>query len=216
MIYTSSYDSCPQDHYLKYSISGDRGISVQYTGFCVPKLAPKRTFWQQWHDNIGVISEIDNNKYYIKEYFEQVLSLLNPEEIYKELDGSTLLCYENNDEFCHRHIVAAWLELLLGVSIPEVKESSSIKIAERPDYIKSCLEDIMKQHCDMGNFKTLRAAFLYKKILKLKIVAREIREIDIICYDNYLREISNIWAEIVVEENEKNEKLILAKKKQEN
>ena len=29
-------------------------------------------------------------------------------------------CYEDNMEFCHRHIVAAWLELSLGIEINEI------------------------------------------------------------------------------------------------
>jgi len=31
-----------------------------------------------------------------------------------------LLCYEKPNEFCHRHIVAAWFEILLGIHVPEI------------------------------------------------------------------------------------------------
>lgn len=72
-------------------------------------LAPKLSFWKVWHknQNFGMISEEENNKYYVEHYYEQVLLKLDPEEIYRELDNSILLCYEENTEFCHRHIVAA-------------------------------------------------------------------------------------------------------------
>ena len=32
---------------------------------------------------------------------------LDPYEVYSDLDGKAMLCYENADQFCHRHIVAA-------------------------------------------------------------------------------------------------------------
>ena len=35
------------------------------------------------------------------------------ELIYDQLDNSILLCYEDNNQFCHRHLVAAWFELFL-------------------------------------------------------------------------------------------------------
>lgn len=41
--------------------------------------------------------------------------------IYRKLDYSILLCYESNTEFCHRHIVVACFEILLGVNVSEKK-----------------------------------------------------------------------------------------------
>lgn len=58
-----------------------------------------------------------------------------------------MLCYETNTEFCHRHIVAAWFELLLGVEIPEAK-AKDYEIEyniERPEYIKEYLEEVIKR-----------------------------------------------------------------------
>ena len=57
MIYTSSYDEQKRTIYKTYSISGDRGQKVNYKGEYYSKLAPKKSFWQVWHDNIGKISE---------------------------------------------------------------------------------------------------------------------------------------------------------------
>jgi len=48
-----------------------------------------------------------------------VLSKLDPQRLYEDLDGSILLCWENSDQFCHRHIVAMWLEKNLGIEVPE-------------------------------------------------------------------------------------------------
>lgn len=119
MICTSKHNEFLNKNYDTYTISGNRGKDANYEGKCYPKLAPKLSFWEIWHDNIGTIPEEENNKYYIREYYKQVLSKLDPNQVYKELDNSILLCYEKNEEFCHRHIVSAWFEILLGTEVPE-------------------------------------------------------------------------------------------------
>ena len=145
MIYTSSHKDWNNEDLCKaYAISGNRGKDANWTGECYPKLAPKLDFWKIWHDNIGKIPEEENNKYYIEEYYKQVLSDLDVEEVYKELNNSVLLCYEDHTEFCHRHIVAAWFELKLGVVIREVKGTKDYLFqVSRPEYIKKYLEEIM-------------------------------------------------------------------------
>ena len=145
MIRTSSHKDWQSDRYKTYSISGNRGKDAGYHGKCYPELAPKLSFWKIWHDQIGKISEEENNRYYIQEYWNQVLLQLDVEKVYRELDNSILLCYEPNTYFCHRHIVAAWFEILLGVSVPEVVlRDSKIEEIDRPQYIKQYLEDVMK------------------------------------------------------------------------
>ena len=74
-----------------------------------------------------------------------------------------LLCYEPNTEFCHRHIVAAWFEILLDEYVPEVKFSDHIETVSRPFYVKCFLEDAMKYNRDMRGFKSLRALYLFEK-----------------------------------------------------
>ena len=144
MIYTSSYNNWQSDKYSTYSISGDRGKGANYQGKYYSKLAPKLSFWKVWHNNIGIIDEEENNRYYVQEYWNQVLSKLDPKEIYDELDNSTLLCYEFNTEFCHRHIVAAWFEIFLDVTIKETKANDyEIINIKKPEYIKNYLEDII-------------------------------------------------------------------------
>ena len=143
MIYTSSHNYCPKNKDT-VAISGNRGQDANYVGECFPKLAPKLSFWKTWHDNIGKIDEIENNTFYIKEYYNQVLSKLSPQEIYEQLDEKVLLCYENNNEFCHRHIVAKWLEITLGIYVPEIKLiNNEIKEVSRPKYIGNILEGLI-------------------------------------------------------------------------
>ena len=65
--------------------------------------------WKENHDN----------DYYIKCYNEQVLSKLNPKQVFVDLIELThswitfpkiaLVCYEKPSDFCHRHLVSKWL-----------------------------------------------------------------------------------------------------------
>lgn len=164
MICTSSYNDWQSDKYRTYSISGNRGKDANYQGKCYPELAPKLSFWKIWHDNIGKISEEENNRYYVQEYWNQVLSKLDPEKVFRDLDYSVLLCYEPNTGFCHRHIVAAWFEILLGIKVPEMKAKDyQTEETDRPEYIKQYLDDAMRLNRNMRGFKSLRALYLYEK-----------------------------------------------------
>ena len=84
MISTSSYNNWQSNQYITYSISGDREKSVNYKGRCYSKLAPKLSFWKIWHDNIGKVSAEENNRYYVQEYWNQVLSKLDPQQVYDD------------------------------------------------------------------------------------------------------------------------------------
>lgn len=155
MIYTCSHHNYQSNLYKTYAISGNRGQDANYQGEYFSKLAPKLSFWKIWHNNIGVIPEEENNKYYINEYYHQVLEHLNPYEIYSQLDNSILLCYEKNNEFCHRHIVAAWFELTLDIYVPEViVTNQSIIEVKHPIYIKQILKDIMLYNQPLKKIKS--------------------------------------------------------------
>ena len=209
MIYTSSHKNCNSDKYKTLAISGNRGRDAKYVGECYPTLAPKLSFWKIWHNNIGIINEDLNNKYYIEEYYKSVLSKLDPEKIYEELDNHILLCYEDNNEFCHRHIVSAWLELLLGVEVPEIKiNSDKIEKVERPAYIKEYLENFMKENNNMYGFSSIRAAYLFEKGKEMEDKASHFEEENRGYYESYIREaIFLISSADVEEENYKVKKL---------
>ena len=171
MIYTSSYKDWKSDKYKTYSISGDRGKNTEpeYQGEYYQALAPKKDFWKKWHKKIGKISEEENNWYYIQEFWKEVLSKLDPSQVYKELDDSVLLCYESSELFCHRHIVAAWFEILLDVKVPEiVAKGNEFEERERPAYIKEYLEAAMRQNRDMRGFTSLRALYLFEQSEELE------------------------------------------------
>lgn len=91
-------------------------------------LAPKRGFFETYRRN-------HDKSYYTQCYRAQVLAPLDADEVFHELSLMTggrtavLLCYEQMEEFCHRHLVAQWLTEN-GYS---VKEWSRITSPEVPD-----------------------------------------------------------------------------------
>ena len=146
MIYTSNYNNCNTELMKTYSISKDKGKDANYEGDFFFFLAPPEDLFRTWKNNIGKISEEENNKYYIREYYQRVLKQLEPEEVYKRLKDSILLCYEDNDKFCHRHIVSAWLEYYLNIKSYEVRiKDEKIDVLPRPDYIKDILYQIIDE-----------------------------------------------------------------------
>ena len=160
MIYTGGYKNCLKCNLV--SISGDRGKSVNYLGACFPTLAPKLSFLKEWHNNIGKIPEDENNRYYIEQFYKQVLKPLDSNEIVKILiDNTILLCYEDNMEFCHRHIVAYWLEKNLGIEVPEVKvdEFGNITILERPIWIGEILDVIISKEALESDKKLIKTHY---------------------------------------------------------
>ncbi len=98
---------------------GDKGIAVciypplDWAGARFPALEPPRKlFFARKADQI-------NDEEYEKRYREEVLSHLDAETIYKQLQDQVLLCWEDPGEFCHRRIIARWIKEKLGIDVPE-------------------------------------------------------------------------------------------------
>lgn len=144
-IYTSNYFECPPGNLI--SISGDKGEDAHFTGKVLLALAPKRGFWKQWKHNIGKVPELENNLFYIREYYEQVLKNLDVLVLLQKEENPILLCYEKANEFCHRHIVAEYLYLQKGIVVPEIAmdEQQNVVVKERPKYIRDALKDVMSK-----------------------------------------------------------------------
>lgn len=180
-IYTASYDSIKGDKYNDrlVSISGDRGKGVGFKGECFPELAPKKEFWTKWHNRKDPYS-IKNIEYYIREYYKQVLSSLNPEQVAEKLRNKILLCYEPNDQFCHRTIFGYWIELTLGVEVPEIEVSKDCKARRlsKLDYVKDILEKVMKENMEMGKYHCIKAVLLCNKAEILEKCAIEAMDDD--------------------------------------
>jgi uncharacterized protein YeaO (DUF488 family) len=79
-----------------------------YKGLQYKVLAPRYWFFREW-------KKTHDNDFYIENFNKEILSLLDPHEIVKKLkqiansDDIALICYEKPEDFCHRHLVAEWL-----------------------------------------------------------------------------------------------------------
>jgi len=144
-IFTGNYDECKVGNLI--SISGDRGRSVGFNGKAIPQLAPKRQFWNVWHNNIGKISDEENTRYYIQEYYKQVLSKVNIEELLKDEEDPILLCFEREQQFCHRHVLAEYIEMTYGIKVRDIKIDENLNIEEnpRPEYIRNILRTVIEK-----------------------------------------------------------------------
>lgn len=120
MIYTGYYSQIKEyesNGLIPVGISGK--IPDGFNGARYQQLAPKYTWWKQWHD------EHMSNDWFVEKYYETVLNQLNPAIVLQDLQkigkDVVLLCYETPEKFCHRHIVAQWLNVSLGLNICEFK-----------------------------------------------------------------------------------------------
>ena len=94
-------------------------------------MSPKLYLWKYYDSNPDNLSENDLIDWYIKEFYELRLKNTNPYELLNILeqkfgDEIILLCHENTNlflnkrTFCHRRLIADWIELETGIIIPEV------------------------------------------------------------------------------------------------
>lgn len=77
-------------------------------------LAPKYWFFKKYKED-------GDEEYYTEQYYKEVLSKLNAKDVFKKLgDDAVLLCWEAPNKFCHRHLVADWLNNELGLNVREI------------------------------------------------------------------------------------------------
>ena len=117
-IYTSYFaklKKIPED-IVRISICGK--APDWYDGIQYKKVAPKYGFFQEWKKN-------HDNDFYIEHFNAEVLDNLVAKNVYEDLnklsDGKdcVLICYEKSEDFCHRHLVADWLNQKLGINVEE-------------------------------------------------------------------------------------------------
>ena len=156
IIGTSCYENAKSGNTV--SITGDGGNAWGYYGPAYKKLAPSLKLYEYYRDNPDNLNDIDLIEYYIKEYFNHRLAGLNTKELlyeFKERFGTEiiLLCHElpsgsnkiTKKHFCHRRVVADFIELTTGIIVPEISinESGIITPEQQPDY-KPMLKRLMK------------------------------------------------------------------------
>ncbi len=105
-----------------YAISGREPNAVSVAGKApiwflgrqYKKLAPKYWFFQKYKKD-------GDEEFYKEQYYKEVLDKLEPQKVYNELGkNAVLLCWEKKGKFCHRRLVAEWLEKALGITIEEL------------------------------------------------------------------------------------------------
>ena len=79
-----------------------------YSGIQYKKLAPKYGFLMKYKQN-------QDRDAYINSFQKEILDVLNQDDVVSELSALSegkdivLLCFEKTQDFCHRHLVADWL-----------------------------------------------------------------------------------------------------------
>ena len=100
--------------------NGPKGVSIvlysprYWNGQEYKRLAPPLSLF-----NAYIRKEIDESGY-TNNYIELVLKKLDPYKVFMDLDNHILLGNVGYNKFCHRHIVAKWLEDALNLSIYEL------------------------------------------------------------------------------------------------
>ncbi len=92
----------------KYNPANAMSIAIWaprgYNGAKYPALYPPKFLLTAYKEGTVTIPQ------YIAIYNKEVLNKLDPAKVAAELEGKTLLCYEKSGTFCHRHLVAEWLQ----------------------------------------------------------------------------------------------------------
>jgi len=110
VIYTSYFSK------LRYLPDNAMPVSISlsspgwYKGKRYKILAPSWSILSEWR-------QTHNEERYVQRFNDEILGRLHPDGIYRNLcslawpyEDVVLLCYERPSDFCHRHLVAAWLE----------------------------------------------------------------------------------------------------------
>lgn len=124
MIYTTYFAQLKNlpPNIIPVSICGK--APVWYKGIQYKQLAPKYDFFMEW-------KRTHDNDYYIRHFNSEVLDTLTisdvlnklqfklPNQIRAQMNAPiwesedwhiALVCYEKPQDFCHRHLVANWLQ----------------------------------------------------------------------------------------------------------
>lgn len=123
------------------------------------KLIPDRNFE-------GKIESEDKIREYIRYYYVNVLSKLDPEKVYQDLKWDKLVTFDDG-EFSHGYIVAAWFKLFLGVQVKCVDKNEIFagKLRDvKPKWVIDILEEEIKKTIDnMKGFNSVRALYLFNQ-----------------------------------------------------
>lgn len=134
MIYTSYFANSRNFPQGAIPVAICRGVPNWYNGLVYQSVAPTQRILQEWHEdndqmayNVRFAHDVLRNVEPVRVLNE--LQLMVPYEIREKMDCPVwdsadvhiiLMCYEVADSFCHRHLVAAWLNRYFGTE--KIKE----------------------------------------------------------------------------------------------
>ena len=87
------------------------GIPDNFNGEIMRELNPPKQLLYDYKNGLC------NEDEYTERYMSNVLSQLNPLDIYNKIKGKVILCYCGRDSFCHRRLVLKWLENNFGKDV---------------------------------------------------------------------------------------------------
>ena len=140
------------------SITGDGGNAWGFYGNSYKKMSPRLYLWQYYDQNPDNLAEEELIDWYIREFYDLRLKNLNPNELMNTLNQKfgediILLCHElpglkiNKKHFCHRRLLADWIELETGIIIPELSISESGIITTEKIYnLKPKIKKLIKKY----------------------------------------------------------------------
>ena len=160
---TSNYQNIKTGNTV--SVTGDGGNAWGYFGPSYKKLAPKLVTYIPYHEKLEKLQSLKNDVTKLKEYIEfrkkiedeymksyYDIRLKNLDvnfllaTLYNKFGNNIiLLCHEPIEEFCHRRLIADYIELKTGMYIPEIRQDENGNIKKiNPIRYKERLKKLMK------------------------------------------------------------------------
>ena len=158
---TGNYENVKRGNTV--SITGDGGNAWGYHGRAFKKLAPRLKTYEKYIHDIEFLRNLsyDLKEYkreakriedeYIRSYYETRLKDVYIYDLLEELytrfgENIILLCHEPNGEFCHRRVLADYIELETGMYIPEVSVDEDYNVKKlKPTIYKNRVYDIINK-----------------------------------------------------------------------
>lgn len=153
---TSCYPNAKSGNLV--SITGDGGNAWGFYGQAYKKISPRLYLWKYYDENPDNLTVKELIDWYIKEFYNLRLKELDPYMLLNDLNQRfgnemILLCHElpgvkiNKEHFCHRRLIADWIELETGIVIPELSISESGIITTEEIYdLKPKIKSLIKKY----------------------------------------------------------------------
>lgn len=111
--YYSLLKSMSQEDLSKCVNISNKGMNIDQVDYLIPDWS---TIVQPFKESSQRPLDIAN---FITVYYNKHLAKLDPQKVLKELEGKYLTCLEKYNKFCHRRVIANWIQLSTGVVVPE-------------------------------------------------------------------------------------------------